>query len=342
MYLSESDQSFNQCMWAANVLGCAYGYDSIPGFPGAVPAITLICTNGEKLKEAFECMKLWGSEADGDVVAITMLLKQDGTYLLAIGPDFERFSHRMSGGGDIYEGIFAGLTWLKTMDSTNPMLLEIKDHTSSLFAPIVISGATVPENTTVPRPHMIRHIDSIDRIIKFRTQIISEAEAEAEKHWILNFSRQGAKRSKGGSAPSSTPKQIAAHRSRLISTAFPVSRERIRRAGIAERVRSHPELENVTDDQILQAAINVAMSFELIDGNPHFEGIDDIQSTVWAHIQDRIERADGGDVYNSMNIEIICEQIKRDVLGLIISNGSPIESNFAKSQKLFLRLGYGG
>lgn len=342
MYFSESDHSFNESMSAANVLGCAYGYDAIDGFPGPVPAITIICTDGEKLKAAFDCFKHWGSEADGDVVGITILLKRDGSYLLAVGPDFERFTHRMSGGSDVYEGIFAGLTWLKTMDSTNSMLLEIKGYAASKFAPIVISGATVPPNTIVPRPDMIRYIDEIDRLVKFRTQIISEAEAEVEGHWVLNFVRPDQKIAKGRDLTSSGPKQIANSRHRLISTVFPVSRERIRRNNILEKVRMRAEMVGVTDDQIFQAAINIVISFEIAGGKPHFEGIDDVKSAAWDHIQDRVERADGNDIYASTDIDLLCDQIKRDVWGTIIANGSPIENSFRKSQKLFLRLGYGG
>jgi hypothetical protein len=65
-----ADISFQNALIDAQIVACGYGYHRPTGFPTPIPALTLVATHEEPIRQAFEEFKRWGCEHDGDVVDI--------------------------------------------------------------------------------------------------------------------------------------------------------------------------------------------------------------------------------------------------------------------------------
>lgn len=325
-----ADMDFNQLLVDAKVIGCAYGFSRVSDYEQPIPTITLVGEEKEKLKNAFEHFQSWGAEVDGDVVDVQMLLKRDGTYRLWIGPEPKRAIHRILPNADLCAPLFLNVAWIKHLDSTNPIIFELKDYLATeRVAPVLLGAAQVGASLS---PNSLAHIETPE-ILKFDLKIISEIEDPENPLFHPGKQRNGKRE---------IERDIGKEREEVINVAFPVTKQRLKRAGFAEHVRAILRDAPLSEDQITQAAINLIISDEISAGDRHFQssGAEYIDM-VWKHIFDRVDFADSKPLPAWLNPDLIAKQIELDVRHLLRLDGVPVSGEkFKKLQALFLRKGY--
>jgi hypothetical protein len=151
--------------------------------------------------------------------------------------------------------------------------------------------------------------------------------------------RKNRKRVPRVEAKESKPTQVAAARTRVIDSAFPVSRTRIRRNKLFEQVEALVDVP-ITGSQIEQAAINVMLSREWTDNWDHYKGIAKLDDEWWKLVGRRVEVAGMPDTISEIDAQSILRQLTLDVNCTLRRHGSTISPKFQSNQKLFARLGY--
>lgn len=337
MFASTSSFEFNNQMIAASVSGCAYGYDTVEGYPFPMPCLTLLGENKGPLLEASKILEYWGCREDGDSVDMTIVLKNDGGYLLGMQPSYRRMVNKSRKDAALVDTLFAGATWIKTMDSTNDALREWMDYRKSKLSPVKVLLATVESKKKIPRPETIRLVPDAISFVKFDLEILTEA--ENPKHWFFDIVRhRKVKGSKG--PPQSTPAAVASARCRVIDSVFPVSRQRIRRANLLTKVQGMTNAENLTPSQIEQAAINVVLSQEWADGRDHYQGLEGLDEKWWELARKRVEVCGTTDPFETIDPATVLHQLELDVEHTLRKHGATVTNKFATNQRQFVRLGY--
>jgi len=123
-----SSPDLSKTLADAGVFSCAYGYDKVQGLASPLPAITLIGENAKAFKDVFEQFKNWGCEEDGDVVDIGILLHNDGSYEMRIGPELERAMYRTIPQAALCRSHMMNVYWLKMFDTTHPVLRKLEEY----------------------------------------------------------------------------------------------------------------------------------------------------------------------------------------------------------------------
>lgn len=338
------DSDFNQAFRDANIVACAYGCDQVVGFPSLLPALTIVGEHREPLKRAFAHFARWGCEEDGDVVDIQLMLKNDGSYFMIIAPEVERAMHRLAPHHQLLRPLVFNLCYVKTFDTTNPELLRIAEYCRSQLAPVLITAGTISLSPRPPDPSSVMLVPDLPRLVKFRLKI--HREKSDPDHWLLRMSLKDGKRQGklNTSSPIPNPQECAKLRRKTINVAFPVSRERIRRAGFIEAVRGLAGFEDVGADQIKQAAINLMLSAELADGRAHFARIGpNFRDVVWKHILNRVDRAGDENTIEGLDHAAVAAQVELDVAAVLARHGIPTANvKFRSLQAHFRRSGYAG
>jgi hypothetical protein len=335
--IAVADISFQQSLIDAQIVACGYGYHKTIGFPGPIPLLTLVATHEEPLRQAFEEFKRWGCEHDGDVVDMNLLLKRDGTYEMRIAPEADRAMFRLVRQAELYHPLMMHAWWIKPFDSTHPMLRELQQYTDSTFHPISISAGMVPQSRN---PADIKPIEGLPELIKFDLQIVNEESVVGDARFF--FRNKGRKRPRGLPGPQLTPEDLCLGRKTILDVAFPVSRERVRRSGLIQVVRAFPLLEAVSETQIVQAAINLILSRELVDGDRHYtKAGQDLQTEIWKHIDKRLEMATGENLGTQIDASAVAHQLELDVrYALALHKVSTKSKPFSDLQERFRRDGY--
>lgn len=338
IYANESSMDFNQHAIAANIFGCAYGYDRIDGYPAAIPCMTLIGENPDELNAAAKCLENWGCAADGDAVDINIVLKNDGGYLLGVQPEQTRLANRYTKDQALADALYFGATWIKTLDSTNPILYRWQDYLESKLSPIKIMFGTATSVDGMPQINTVKELPGAVSFIKFRLKI--ETEQENPSHWFFSIVRKQ-KNARKPERDVYEPSQVAAARKKVIDTAFPLSRERIRRLNLHERIKELTNFEGVSPSQIDQAVINVQLSREWSGGLDHYVGIKELDKTWWQRISGRIEYCGNENIIADIPLVAIARQMRLDVEYVVHRHGATLSPTMKSNQRLFSRLGYG-
>lgn len=338
LFASTSSFDFNTHMIAAQINGCAYGYDKVDDYPYPLPCLTFLGEDGDELLKASKCLEYWGCADDGDSVDITIVLKDDGGYLLGMQPNWPRMANRSRKDTALVDSIFTGATWIKTLDSTNPILRDWKEYRKSKLAPIKIRFASVESEKRVLKPGTIRDLPGAIEFVKFDLQILTEA--DDPKHWFFDIVRNETKE-KGSKGPrQATPESVAEARRRVIDGVFPVSRERIRRAKLCARVQAISNADNIASAQIEQAAINVVLSREWAEGREHYQGLNELDDQWWKLAGKRVEICGTPDVFKTLDEATVLQQLVFDVEYTLRRHGATVSDKFAANQRQFVRLGY--
>ncbi|CDZ68001.1 Hypothetical protein NGAL_HAMBI2605_62840 [Neorhizobium galegae bv. orientalis] len=337
LFAYTSSIEFNSHMIEAKVFACAYGYDKVAGYPVPVPALTIVGEKAERLLAASEILKEWGCGDDGDAVDVEIVLRRDGSYLFGMQPNLRRGMDRMSKDQDLQDVIFFGGTWIKKIDSTNPILLEWKDATRSRISPVLISLATAHAKFGIPQIDTIKRVPGTLDIVKFDLKIASED--ENPDHALINIV-DDRKRSQGRPKVA-TPREIAKRRQRVIDSAFPVSRDRVRRLNLHHRLVDHIKVDQITVAQATQAAINVQLSREWC-GLDHYPIEDFSAEGWWDRTLDRVEMTTVPNLIGEIELAILARQLELDVTTVLRDHGAEVSPKFNVNQRHFVRLGYGG
>lgn len=336
--MAVSDVEFNQALIDAGVFCCAYGHRQVKGFPAPIPSLTLVGENRAAFERAFEHFAHWGCVEDGDSVDIHMMLKLNGTYEMWIGPEIERSTYRMVPQAELYRPLMFNVSWVKSFDSTQPVVRNLKRYCESPISPVAVTAALGnPRRLNVNR---IDPIDGLPRLVKFELQIIDEGEAGADPRFHPRNEHPKPNREALGDPLS--PAEYCRRRKRTIDIAFPVSRERVRRSGLLNRVRELPTFAHVSDTQVVQAAINLMLSAELSPGDRHYSQIaKGLSKKIWDHIASRFETANGKLSPADQEPAIVARQLELDVRHVLMQHGVPTAGErFEKLQAFFRRKGY--
>jgi len=335
-----SDIDFNQALRDAKVIGCAYGFCSVPGMPQPIPLITLVGSNREAFARAYKHFAHWGCEEDGDVVDVDLLLRSDGSYDLWIGPEVRRMLYRTIPKADLFEVMSLNLSWIKHIDTTHQMVRDLKKHCESGLRAIAIGAALGdPSNR---RSTDLRDVAEWKNIVKFGLQIIDESEHPDDRRFHIAVKQRSPKKDKMRAGQHATPAEICQRRTKTLDIAFPVSRERVRRSGLASEVRALPGFRDVTETQVTQAAINLMLSDELVPSDHHYVRIGgDYRKKVWTRIAAHSEQADGRSSPSNYAPLLVGRQIELDVRTLLNRVGLKTKgSSLAQAQEVLLQMGY--
>lgn len=345
--MAMSDIEFNQALRDAEVIGCAYGYHHMKGISGPVPSLTLIGTNSAAFTRAYKHFILWGCEEDGDVVNVDILLKSDGSYDLWIGPEFKRSIYRTIPQGELFDVVSMNISWIKHIDSTSQYVYNLKqDFQSTRLHPLLIMAATtseenirrmqseslfVPTQEPVPVPNW-------KGILKFELNIFTEEEASLDPRYSLLGNRSNQRKG----PPKTTPKDLCIQRIKTLNTAFPVSRERIRRLSLINQIQRIDGFETVSEAQVSQAAINLMLSNELIPGDKHYNQVTgDYYKIIWNAITARTDMADGSHQPAIFKPAVVAHQIELDVWSTLREMETQCKrESFSKHQEIFRQKGY--
>jgi hypothetical protein len=334
------DFEFNQALREAGVIGCAYGFDKVEGMPQPIPSITLVGTNSAAFVNAYQNFVRWGCEEDGDVVDVTLLLRLNGSYRMWIGPEFHRFLYRTIPQADLFDAMGLGLTWVKHIDSTNKMVHDLKRYCDSGLSPVLISAAT--GDPTNPTSLQLKPVPEWKGVLKFGLQIIDQAEAPEDPRFAPMNERTPRAGDHLPKKPQPAPKDLCQRRIKALDTAFPVSRERVRRSSLVHDVRRLAGFGRVTETQVVQGAINLMISGELVVGDKHYSQVaGDFHKTIWDAIATRVEVADGASQPADQIPLLVARQVELDVRTALKSmKARGLHEPFPRLQEMFRKEGY--
>src|ERR1700682_145158 len=225
--MSVADIDFNQALMDANIFACAYGLQPIEGLRAPIPAITLVGDGRAGFLRAFDHFKRWGCEEDGDVVDGHMLLRADGGYEMWIGPEMMRSLYRTIPQADLYRAVAFNLSWIKRFDTTHSMLRDLKGSCAASLSPVAITAAIGDRNN--PDIHRITPITGVPIIIKFQLRLVEETAQPQDPRFRLRVEKRHPTGKQSPQEPPS-PAEFCIQRKKVLDIAFPVSRERVRRA----------------------------------------------------------------------------------------------------------------
>lgn len=337
LFAHTSSIQFNNDMVDAKVIACAYGQDTVAGYPIPVPALTIVGQKADKLLAASEILKEWGCGDDGDAVDIEIVLRRDGSYLLGVQPNIRRGMYRMSKDQDLYDLIFYGGTWIKKIDTTNPILWHWKDAYQSRLVPVLVGLATAQSKFGIPQIDTIKLVPGAVTFVKFGLKIFCEE--ENPDNVLLDI--VDGRKPTFGKPKTAKPQDVAQRRQRVIDTAFPVSRDRVRRLKLHEQLLQHLKVGNVSAAQVAQAAINVQLSREW-SGLDHYPMEDFSTETWWDRTLQRAEMTTLPDTMGEIEIAVLARQLELDVAMVLRDHGAEVSDKFNINQRQFVRLGYGG
>jgi hypothetical protein len=181
MHIGTSSVDLTSHMVKGRVIACAYGFQGVDGYPSPIPSLTFVGQVASEMLAASKCLEYWGCAEDGDAADINIILKNDGGYLVGIQPNYPRMMHRVFKDSALIDMMFSGGTWIKTLDSTNPILFDWKDYLKSKLAPIAIGFATANVVNGLPRVDTITALEGSLSFIKFGVTIQSEAECHGNR-----------------------------------------------------------------------------------------------------------------------------------------------------------------
>lgn len=333
-----SDLDFNQALSKAGVYGCAYGHQQLPGFPVPVAFLALVGEDRREFEKAFQHFARWGCEQDGDVVDIHMMLKLDGTYEMWIGPEIERAMYRTVPQAELCRPMMFNVSYVKPFDSTHRFVDDLKRYCESAISPVVLTAAI--GNRTELDINKLEDIADLPRLVKFDLKIIDQRKNANDPRFLAR--KGGASLNHAHANPSLSPSEYCVLRRRTLDVAFPVSRERVRRSGTLDRVRALPGFTQVTESQVIQAAVNLMLSSEITSGDRHYTQITkDLPKRIWDHISSRCEIADGKLKPADEEPMVVARQLELDIRYVLLQQGILMAGDkFAKLQALFRRKGY--
>lgn len=327
-YLLVSPPEFTQLLSDADTFAVAYG--SEPNWKyGSIPALTLVARHATPLTKAFEEFQRWTDSSDGDSVQLSFLFLNKGGYAIGISPEITRLRTRILGFDRVHEPLYFAATWIKILDTRNPLTDKFRQYCQRLVSPFTLRAACyrgVMAGQT-PDPLLFEKLPGVKPILKFGANFSDENNVEPNTQYsaMLESVRSigmGKKIKHSPRQPTSQliPAHILETREKMLRKHFPVTLLRLR--GI-DRFRTYTaslKSKGIASWQINQAICNLLLSFEMTGGHHFFkdvspkEFIDRLASSLSAHF----EEANGiHDQLNKLNEEMIGQQIILDSIALL-------------------------
>ena len=241
------EPKFAEHLHQAGIYGCAYGREPVQELATTIPSISLIGTNADALRAAFVEFHEWSAKSDHDAVEITIIFMDKGGYLLGITPEFHRWQARTIAGDPLLDPLMMMLSWVKPIDSVNPLLLDIKDYYEAIVAPIAFT-ARLSTSTNNLNPFGLTPIAGIKPLIKFIWTFTTEKTAtNSTSKMLLKLHKHSKRASKKNNIrrgtipppPATSKKQRATKRRHVLDQIFPVTCAKLARSSLLREVQGH-------------------------------------------------------------------------------------------------------
>ena len=262
-------------------------------------AVSLVAQHPQPLASAFREFHAWAQATDPDSLELTFVFLNAGGYILALTPQHARFVRRCLGFDRSHQIITIGPTWCKPMTTVHPALRAFRNYCCSPLAPFYFGASTYigPSNAlTTSSPPPISPVSAIAPLLKFEATFVDEDDVTPNSTaWIaLHTQSPQTPPSPPPTAPPPDPSHIAQLRRKTLAHHFPVSPERVRRAGHVLTLMRQLPPNTVRPWQIEQALCNLLLSVQT--SSPlHFHGftVSQVRDHVTHAIASRSELADG-------------------------------------------------
>ncbi len=331
-----SDVSFLEYLGQAQIIACAYGFDSTGPLGERIFTVSLVGANPEALTKAFTEFKRWAASGDGDAVELTFVFLKEPGYILSICREHERGIRNLLGSDRASSPIFMEATYNKRFDTRDVILDKFRKYKSNnLISPFLLSAATVNTSAiAAPSREQVEPLLGVEPILKFEAGFVDEESVKLSSpwHWIITSTRRHRlkrrrKTQRGLPSlpkPSQHPDDHFRYRARMLKRHFPVTVERIRTGRYPEMMARLRE-SGVKDWQVEQAIANLLLSSNIRDRRLFYQGIptEDLVGTVGEAIRQREERSDTAEA-TQFSIEDIVKQVQLDAAALLGADGHPV------------------
>jgi hypothetical protein len=323
--LLASDLSFIQWLKQADVVACAYRYNTDNPLGTPIREIALTGLHGEPLVKAFREFQRWSPE-DGDAVELTFIILKDSGYLLIIQRESSRAIRDLRGSDRTYSPILMEGCYIKKFDTRHPALDELREFKRKfLISPFLFTAATT-ERHAIPSLNAVRPVE-VGPILKFEAEFLDENSIlpGTPDYQLLTLVKNPKRAVKDrGSLPEPERQKPATYflrRKKLLGRHFPVTIERIR-TGRYSAMMQLLQLEGVKDWQFEQAACNMLLSASLCGGRPFYASLKskDFINDIAHAIGQREENSETPEV-TQFSITDLISQVRLDALALLNEQG---------------------
>jgi hypothetical protein len=312
---------FPKHLSSASVDAVVYGEAYSAVVNRTVPAISLVAQDATELARAFEMFNAWSKVTDPDSVEIDFVFRKAGGYVLAISPEPSRLQQRCLGFDRAHRPVALGATWLKSIDSVSPLLLQIRKYCAATIAPLLFDGVVYINPRAALRASslpILRAVPGLTPLLKFDVAFIDEdAVTPGTVGWVaLNATGRTTVKTVT-EPPKPRPVDIARQRITALSCHFPVTLERMQQSRTIPDLMRRLIAEGVRDWQVEQAICNIVLRRDM-ERNTSYVALKGrkAEDAVYNALRDRYELADGQDV-PMVAEEEIREQIVADGLALL-------------------------
>ena len=345
-YLSVPNIEWANQITQSQVVGCAYGWQKIPELGAHIPSISLIARSAALIRSAFEEFDRWTKGSDDDAVEMNIVLLKNGGYLLGISREPSR-ALALSPVPAFFDAVHLVQSWIKTIDTTNKTLLDLREYCRALIAPVAVGPVLMPPLMIVPDARVpMRSVEGVRPLVKFQLDFGDEDQEDLPPtaKMMLQVHRSSKDGGRHADQPAErTPSMWGAKRSNVLREMFPLSVFRSKRRGLPELVRGQLRTVKVADWQIEQAVCNLVMSKVIGSTGGHYNGIsskglvDKIASAAAAYS----EIADGRDNLEEFGPADIARQLWLDADYLVGAVGERArDGSLSSRQSILQRRGY--
>lgn len=329
----------------AGIIGCAYGLSKVPEIPQPLPLITLVGTDAQQMRLAFNQFHRWASAGGGDAVELTFIFLTNGGYLLGISPEENRSRQRLSGYDRVYSPITVTPLYVKQLDTRQSFLHEFQDYKQHLISPFLLAAAvtkaTLGPNVT---PDSIEDLHDVKPLLKFEATILTEPEVQEHTLPSLVLHSASKKRVRPPRSRYHQPegRDYAKRRQEIIARHFPLTIRRLRATPLPQDIGRESESAQIRSWQVEQAICNLTLSKELCSDLPHYRCIasrKQLIEQVPAALRNRYEGIETPK--RTFSATEVIEQVRLDGLALLRELRQKVKSpTIHRIQRLLAQSGF--
>ena len=328
----------------SSVDAVAYGTFHSPELHQQTFTVSLVAQHPEPLAKAFQEFHAWAQATDPDSVELTFIFLNSGGYLLAITPQHSRFVRRCQGFDRSHQTITIAPTWSKPMTTLHPVLRTFRNYCSQSLAPFYLDAATYtgPRNAlTISSTPDITPITTIEPLLKFDVSFVNENDVTPNTTAWIALNAQSPQPTYVPSPrpqPPPAPDQIATQRRTTLGHHFPVTLERLRRAGHVRTLTRRLAPNNIRPWQVEQALCNLLLAVQT-NKRLHLQGltVTQVRDHVTDAIGSRSELADGRAI-PSFTADQVATQVLADGNALLRSFHTKKRATIPKLQRALASL----
>jgi hypothetical protein len=258
--MAVGSNDFVRDLSSASIIAVAYGKRWSSKLSSMIPSIALVGRNAEALGSAFDVFNNWEDLTGSDSLQLTLVLRKAGGYVICIAPEIARLERRCIGYHRNCQPLAMTATWLKSMDSTQPALHELRDYCSQLIAPMFLDGMSC-ESDQDALNGKLQSISGLRPLLKFDVAFVDEDDvAPSSMGWLALHLEDATETKPSVKQQKPSPSEIELQRIRSLRTHFPVTLERMRVSQHFKTIVSELSTEGIRAWQVEQAFCNFIMT----------------------------------------------------------------------------------